>query len=183
VSGTVTLLGSTSVTVTANTNFRTVIFGTNLWVYINGLLVAQQTLPSATTGQPGIGGTLGSGDGSDPDAFMATQIGQHWTTAPAAVSSGSIASDVYPTTASLKWPAVGPGSGPGILDYAMQRNSVAVANTTDNNPAEFLDTTVLPSTSYTYTIQTVDIHGNYSTGTGFSVTTPRKRSSTTDSAI
>ena len=38
--------------------------------------------------------------------------------------------------------------------------------------AEFADATVLPSTSYTYTIQAVDYHGNVGAGTSVTVTTP-----------
>jgi hypothetical protein len=166
VSGTVSLLAGAQATVTSSTTFRTVIFGTNLWVYINGTLAMQQTLPSATTGQPGIGGVVGA---TAPDAFQSVQIGPHWTSPPPAISSTSFLSSAYPNTASMKWPAVSPGKGPGILQYVVLKNGAVVDYT---SLPEYLDATVQPSTTYTYAFYTVDIHGNGSAETNFSITTP-----------
>jgi len=169
VPGNVYLLASAQVTVgiAASTTFRTVVFGNNLWVYVNGTLSMQQTLPSGSTGQPGIGGFTGSGS----DAFMSVQIGPHWTSPPPAVSSAGFVSSAYPNTVSMKWQFVSPGNDPGILQYVVLKNGVVVGYASANL-AEYLDATVQPATSYTYSVYTVDIHGNGSAATNLTVTTP-----------
>lgn len=170
VNGTVTRLGSAQVTGSNYMSFRTVIFGTNLWVYINNNLVMMQTLPSATTGYPGFGG---SGQ-SDSDYFAQFQIGPRYTTPPANISSTGFASSVYPTTASMKWQPPSDGGGPGLLEYQVSRNGVWAYTTVANLP-EYLDATVQASQTYNYTIQAVDLHGNFSSGTTFTITTPASK--------
>ena len=165
VNGTVSLMASAQVTVTASTVFRTVIFGTNLWVAVNGVLALQQTLASATTGHPGIGGVVGI------SSFQSVQIGPHWTSPPPAISPTGFVSSAYPNTASMKWLPVSPGNGPGISQYVVLKNG-AVVNYASANLPEFVDATVQPSTTYTYSFYTVDVHGNGSAETNFTITTP-----------
>jgi hypothetical protein len=96
--GTSTALGSISITAVDGMTLRSVIFGTNLWIYANNLLVLTQTV-SATTGNPGIGG-IGTPSNS---GFTSISLGYHDVVAPGQVPATSIASSVFPGSASLRW--------------------------------------------------------------------------------
>jgi hypothetical protein len=59
-SGTTSLLATTSITATNGMTLRTIVFGGNLWVFYTNTAAANQTVWSGTvavaTGNPGIGG-------------------------------------------------------------------------------------------------------------------------------
>ena len=102
VSGVVTTLSTVSnIRGLATVTFRTVIWGTNLWVFVNGKLLAMQPLPSATPGNPGIGGYSMNGHPSS-SAFTAINLGPHYTGTPTAVPTQSVPVSPPPmTTTSL----------------------------------------------------------------------------------
>jgi RHS repeat-associated protein len=165
VNGTVTRLAQTEILATDGMQFRTVVFGTNLWVFLNDQMVAALTIP-LTTGNPLVGG-YGMPAGS---GFALVQIGHHDTVAPFQVAAQAVASSVLPNLASLKWKGVADDTnGIGVFGYYVSRNGGAVATV---RGADFADSTVSPSTTYTYTIQAVDYHGNAGTATNITVTTP-----------
>jgi RHS repeat-associated protein len=130
------------------------------------------SVPSGTTGNPGIGGTGGS-------EFLAAAIGHYYNAPPAAVSQGSVATSVFPSKVSMRWQGVAPNQyGVPILGYMVWRNG-ALLSTSQLGPNalnpwqdEFTDATVQPSTTYTYSIRTVDYHCNLSSATTITVTTP-----------
>jgi hypothetical protein len=164
-SGSITLVASTSITATNGMTFRTILWGGNLWVFVSGTRVLVQSV-SASGGNAGYGGSgMPSGNG-----FSSFKLGHHDTVAPAQVLSGSIASSVFPTSASLQWQGVLDDSiGAGFYQYAIARNGTPIANTAN---AEFADATVAASTAYSYTIQALDYHGNLGTATSMTVNTP-----------
>lgn len=140
VNGSIAQLGSTTVAMADGATVRTVIWGLNLWVYPNNVLVMTQILPSATAGNPGVGGS------TSPGGFTAMQVGARWTTPPAAISSNGFSNSVYPLEAYLRWQAPGDGAGPGIYQYAITRNGSAFGTSPGT---QFIDEMVQPATSYT----------------------------------
>ncbi len=118
VNGVLTQLASTSITATDGMTFRTVIFGSNLWIFVNNVRVVTQTV-SASSGNPGIGG-YGQPSGS---GFLTTSLGHHDTAAPGQVVARTFASSLFPTSASLRWQGVlDDGAGIGVFEYLIARN-------------------------------------------------------------
>jgi hypothetical protein len=117
-------------------------------------------------GNPEIGGyNMPSGSG-----FSSVKLGHHDTVAPYQVKANPIPSSVFPNSVSLQWQGVlDDPNGVGLFLYSITRNGVLFGYT---QPAEFADSTVQPATTYTYMIQALDYHGNYSAGTTVTVTTP-----------
>ncbi len=102
------------------------------------------------------------------------KLGHHDTVSPFAVTGTTIASSVYPTQVSLRWTgAADDTNGIGVWGYSVYRNGVVVGAP---GTAEFIDNTAAPSTSYTYVIYTGDQHGNWSSGTTVTVSTPPAQS-------
>jgi hypothetical protein len=164
INGSVTQLASTAVTATDGMTMRSVIWGNSLWVYLDNVLVLQQTV-SVTSGVPGVAGSNVSG-GSQMSTL---QIGHHDTTPPT-ISAQGIATSVFPTSVSVRWPGASDDpNGVGIYQYKLTSSGGTTISTTDK---AFTDTSVAPLTTYSYTLQAMDFHGNWSTPTQFSVTTP-----------
>ncbi|HEV8414572.1 MAG TPA: RHS repeat-associated core domain-containing protein [Bryobacteraceae bacterium] len=89
--------------------------------------------------------------------------------APGAIPSGSISATPFYNHVDIQWPAASDdANGTGIYDYEIYRNGWLVGSTSD---LSFSDSTVAPSTTYTYTLKPVDFHGN-AAATDFVVTTP-----------
>ncbi len=164
VSGSPTTIGSTSgILISPGTTIRSIIFGTNLWVVINGQIVGTFTVP-ATTGQPGFGGKSGV------VYFSNVKFGHHDTVAPSAPGVTGIRSSVLPTQVSLAWnTSVDDSTGIGVCEYQIARGSTSIGVTPQ---PEFTDSTVSPGTAYTYSVTASDCHGNLSAATTSSVTTP-----------
>ncbi len=172
VNGTVTLLGSTLISAANGMTFRTIIFGSYLWVFTS-ISPSTSNFPvwigyigTPTTGKPGIGGYgMPSGSG-----FSAIWLGHHDVVAPNEVVGTSVLSSVFPNSVSLKWQGVlDDTNGIGFYEYYIIKNGGLFGMTL---PAEFTDSTVQPSTTYTYTIEAIDFHGNLNAGTTVTVTTP-----------
>ena len=171
VSGTVTTLGSTTLPWIApgNNVLRSVIFGTTLQVFLNNQLVYTNTSLAATTGQPGVGG-YGGPSGSAYD-ILSVSIGHHDVIAPNAPSSTGFRSSILPTSVSLAWQGVADDSiGIGFYRYNVSRNGTPLTYIV--GAPLLTDSTVSPSTSYTYAVSAMDFHGNVSATTTISVTTP-----------
>ena len=166
VSGTVTTLGSTSITATNGMEFRTILIDGVVQVYINNLVVGGANEPS-TTGSPGIGGYgIPAGSG-----FQSINLGhQDLIAPPSSVIPTSISTSVFPNSVSLKWQGVvDDPAGSGLYAYNVRRNGVVIAQ---SPTAEVTDPTAAPSTTYTYTIRCVDFHRNFGALTTITVTTP-----------
>ena len=166
VNGSVFQFGSTSVTASNGMTMRTVIWGQKLWIFINNVQVWTGSNFPTLTGNPGIGGyNMPSGSG-----FSSVNLGHHDTVAPSQIAATTVASSVFPTSASLQWQGVlDDSNGVGLYQYYIARNGTAIGTSPQ---AEFADATVAASTTYTYTIQAADYHGNLSTATTVTVNTP-----------
>ena len=163
--GSVTTIGTTTITATNGMTLRSVIFGGRLFVYANNYWVWDQNI-STTSGNPGIGGyNMPAGSG-----IASVKLGHYDTLAPFQVPAHPIPSSIFPNSVSLQWQGVlDDPNGIGLFAYYVARNGAGLGYPVQ---AEFTDATVQPSTTYTYTIYATDYHGNFSTGTTVTVTTP-----------
>lgn len=166
VSGSVTNQGHTSVGVSGSSiMLRSVVFGGNLWVYLNNYPVWMGTVPQ-TSGVPGIGGY----NQPSPSGFTQVYLGHHDLMAPNEVSASSVATSVFPTSVSMRWQNVADDQyGIGLWSYNVYRNGTLIEPVMEN---DFTDNTAQPSTAYTYGVSACDFHGNCNTATTFTVTTP-----------
>jgi len=170
--GTVTQLASTSVALSSGDVLRSVVFGTNLWVFINNTRQMIYSIPTGA-GNAGYGGySLPSGS-VFTNAFSAKgaiKLGHHDTVAPQNIVPTSIATSLLPQSASMKWQGVSDDSaGIGVYQYTVSRSGMATATVAG---PEFTDATVQPGTTYTYSVQAMDFHGNTGTASTITVTTP-----------
>ncbi len=99
------------------------------------------------------------------------QIGHRDSVAPAQISS-NISRSVYSTSLSFKWqPVTDDTNGTGVFRYEVYRNA-SLLGYTDSGTTVFTDKTAVPGTAYTYSFDAVDWHGNASTLTTISLTSP-----------
>lgn len=168
--GTVTQLDGASISLHTGDTLRSVVWGTNLWVFLNNIQQGAYTIP-LTTGQPGYGGyNIPSDSGFAIPYQGSIKIGHHDTVAPQTVIPTSVATSLLPNSASLKWQGVADDPvGIGVFQYMVTRNGSPM--TTISEP-EYADATVQPSTTYTYSIQAVDFHGNTGAANTITITTP-----------
>ena len=90
--------------------------------------------------------------------------------APGPVIQTSVSSSLSATQVLLKWQGVlDDTNGIGLYQYVVARNGTPIASATEPTLADF---GLTASTTYTYTIQAMDFHGNLSTGTTVTITTP-----------
>ena len=163
VSGSLTQLGHTTVSLPAGATVRTVIWSTTLWVFVNNVQVFIQTVP-ATTGQPGFGG-YGYSTG-----YTHIAVGRHDTIAPATPNATEVRTSILPNDISMQWQGVADDTnGVGVWQYQVTRGGSSLAYATGT---EVGDSTVSASTSYTYSITATDYHGNVSGAATFTVSTP-----------
>ena len=164
-SGTVTQIGSASITATDGMTVKSVIWGTNLYVFLNNVLQGMYTVPTMS-GVPGIGG-YGMPSGSGITSVM---LGAHYVGTPPSITQNTVGTSEFPNTISLKWEGVGEPAGVGVFQYTVYRNGTLMGNV---EQADFADSTVQPSTTYTYTVFANDYHGNVAQQSpGIQVTTP-----------
>ena len=123
VNGSVIQFGSTSVTASNGMTMRTVIWGQKLWIFINNVQVWTGSNFPTLTGNPGIGGyNMPSGSG-----FSSVNLGHHDTVAPSQIAATTVASSVFPTSASLQWQGVlDDSNGVGLYQYYIARNGTAI---------------------------------------------------------
>ena len=144
--------------------------GYDIIVYINNVLV--DWYHDTGTGGPTYGGMgVGvTGNTITGGTLMSeADLGQLDTTAPNAIPSSSIGVSAYTNHVDLQWPAgTDNTNGIGVYGYQVLRNGQVLTTTTG---LSYSDTTVVPSTSYTYTLNVIDYHWNIASTT-FTVDTP-----------
>lgn len=151
----------------ANDTVRSVVFGTNLWIFVNNSEIGTYTVP-LTAGQPGFGGLGIPANSRFIDAINSpiartVRVGHHDTVPPLAPLRTTFATSLLPYSASMKWQGVADDSaGIGVAGYVMSRNGTTMATISE---PEFTDATVQAGTSYSYSVQALDFHGNASAAT------------------
>jgi hypothetical protein len=173
VNGSLIQLAGTTVPLHDGDVLRSAVWGTNLRVYINNVLYGTFSIPQ-TSGQPGYGAyNVPSANAFTHPTYPAAgavRIGHHDIQPPPAVARTAVATSLLPYSASLKWQGVADDPvGIGVFEYLISRNGTAMATIFE---PEFTDATVQPSTTYTYSVQAVDFHGNAGTAAIIALTTP-----------
>ncbi len=121
---------------------------------------------SLASGRPGFGArALPSGNGISEGRLAGAEY-----VAPGTIVSSSVRTALFDTRVDLAWVGVvdDATSGSGLLMYNVQRNGAWMGNV---RGGYFSDTTVLPGTTYTYSLVAYDLYLNYSI-TNVTVTTP-----------
>ena len=137
-----------------------------IYVYINNEYWSSWSDSSPiASGQPGVG-VSGAPSGN---GMSTIDIGHLDTIAPSTINPQTIGSSVWANHVDLQFPgAVDDANGSGIAYYQYYRNN----NWLTLSPDPLLnDTTVSAGTTYTYEVQAVDFHQNF-TSTYFTVVTP-----------
>jgi RHS repeat-associated protein len=148
--------------------------GTQIFVYINNSLVLSYIDLTSNPHAGGCGNSMGLSR-SDPIASDGTLIseldlGYSDTTPPNAIPVGSINTAAYTNHIDMNWPATTDDTnGSGVYSYSLYRGGQLLGS----GPSffSFSDTTVVPNTTYSYTVSATDYHGN-AASTNFNVTTP-----------
>jgi len=116
-------------------------------------------------------GGVGGHDMPAGNSIAQVQLGKADRTAPQQIDTQSIGSSVFSNRVEAQWKGVfDDANGSGLCIYEILKNSAYFQN---ENPGSFTfsDPAVSAGTTYTYSLSTVDCHGNYSTPTLFTVTT------------
>lgn len=126
---------------------------------------------SIATGQPGIGAR----DTPDGNGVSEVDLGPWDRIAPGTpvnLQGGSQGLTAFPDHIDMQWPGVvDDANGTGVWAYQIYRDGNYVTNQLASVPG-FVDATVSPGTTYSYTIYALDYHLNYSPPASFSITTP-----------
>ena len=166
--GALSSLYANGVTLLSGSDFRTVVFGGSVWVFVDSQLKGVYSIP-VTTGHPGFGGYGMSG----PAGFSAVSIGHHDTVNPGAPSSTGIRSSILPTQVSFAWQGASDDvNGVGVCGYLIFRDSLSTGYVGLAPGAEYSDSSLSAGLSYSYWIASVDFHGNVSPPTSVNITTP-----------
>ena len=124
-----------------------------------------------TTGEPGVG-VAGAPSGN---GISTIDIGHQDIAAPNPLNAQEVGTSSFPTHVDIQFPGdIDDSIGTGIAYYQFFRctgTNCSVAWLDMTREPEFTDTTVQPSTTYTYEIQAVDFHYN-SASINITVTTP-----------
>ncbi len=144
---------------------RVVVRGAQVFVYVNNVLALNYTgIPSQGVTEPYTGVGLPFATGS---RITNVDLGSLDSISPNAIPSSSIGKSAFVNHVDLSWPAgTDDVNGTGVYNYEVWRNGGFLTSTTG---LTFSDTTVNPSTTYTYTLKVNDFHGN-SASTNFNVT-------------
>jgi hypothetical protein len=165
VGGVLTQLASTVVGCPSGTEMRSIIRGSRLDVWVNGIWYLSVTDTSLPTGGPGIGVR-----NTSVNTISRVDLGPLDTVAPSPVNAQSIATYALANSVDMQWQGADDGpNGIGVAHYLIYRGGAFLQETTT---AEFTDATVAPGQTYQYAIAARDYHLNDSTQTSFSVTTP-----------
>jgi hypothetical protein len=96
-------------------------------------------------------------------------LGQKDSVAPRAVDAAKIGSYVLPNEVQFQWAGVQDDPSGGVYAYHVYRDGQPVGRV---RTPEFVDATVAPGATYSYTFYAVDFHQNTSAPTAVQVTTP-----------
>ena len=132
-------------------------YGYKVGVYVDNnlvLTVPLHTYAAVGPSQPLAGGGGGFGANGTGSGYLISHIdiGQA-TGSPVPIPSGSIGISPFTNHIDLTWPAASDGTGMGITYYEIWRNGAKVGSTTG---LTYSDTTVNPSTPYSYTLKAFD---------------------------
>ncbi len=163
-SGTLTLLAQGSAALKSGDVVRSLYRNGAIHAYINADFYLSAADTAISSGQPGVGSNQYTAGG-----MTIVQLGAADTVAPSAPDAQKVSISTRPTQIDLQWAgAPDDANGIGVRAYRIYRNGVEIQAT---RTPEFTDTTVSPSTSYDYGIQTLDWHRNVSSTTTIAVTT------------
>jgi len=125
--------------------------------------------PGATYGPAGVGLMNGCQSGCG-GSISRVDIGPKDRVNPNPVNVASIGTTVWANRIDMQWTAATDDpNGIGVAIYGISRNGTFIAYP---GSTSYSDPTLVPGTTYAYTVYAIDFHGNWSTGAGFSVTTP-----------
>lgn len=125
---------------------------------------------SSSAGAQDARATLGSATDWYAVAAVFHQYGSG-NTQPPSTPTGLAATTVTSSSVALTWNASTGGAG-GVAGYTVYRNGAAIG-TTGASTTTYTDSTVQPSTAYSYTVDAFDESGNHSAqSTALPVTTP-----------
>ncbi len=166
-SGTVTSLASGTAACSSTTAIRTVRAWNWFHVYVNAIdsLWAYDT--DIANGQAGVG-VAGAGY---PNTIASANLGEIIVVSPYPVDPTTIGTSAVSNEVDIQWQGTtdGPG-GSGLSDYSLYRGSTWLG-LMPASQTSFADTTVSPSTTYTYTLYAVS-YDLLAASTTFNVTTP-----------
>ena len=166
---TLTLLTSKMWSCRDNMAVRVFDNGSIVALYIDGIFAHFYSYAVAQTGgSPGVG----VANQSSPYTFVTgVKYGNADTTAPTPSNAAQISSAAVANEVDLNWPGFSDGStGTGVVRYNIYRSdSLWSAGISGTNVS---DTTVQPNQTYTYLIQGVDHHWNWSPTIQITVQTP-----------
>ncbi len=166
-SSTLTTLTSTTISCHSGMVIRAVrTFSGQLVAYVDNVWALWASDSSLSTGIPAIGayGTISG------DSMALVQIGQLDQVAPNSFNMSQIGTSPFSNRVDIQSPGVSDNSGgTGVAFYLIFKNGAYAASLPS---PEWSDTTVSPSTSYTYQLAAYDYHYNNTWSSTFAVTTP-----------
>jgi len=165
VSSSLTYLAGTSNAPTGNATWQSVMTANGtILVYRNSVRILQVQDTGITSGKPGFGGVYQNSS----NYFGTIKLGPLDRIAPNAVSS--LSASPFPTFVDLQWGATSDdANGSGVVSYEVYRGGQYLGEV---NGRAFTDSTVAPSTTYSYSVRARDLHNNLGPNTNISVTTP-----------
>jgi chitodextrinase len=126
---------------------------------------------SSSAGAQDARATLGTATDWYAVAAVFHQYGSGNTQQPPSTPAGLKATSVTSSSVALSWNASTGGVG-GLAGYTVYRNGISLG-TTGGSTTTFTDSTVQPSTTYSYTVDAFDTAGNHSAqSAALQVTTP-----------
>ncbi|MGA2591426.1 MAG: hypothetical protein ABSH32_16015 [Bryobacteraceae bacterium] len=165
VSGVVTALYSAPAACHDGMQVRSVLVGTVAYLMVDNNTVWTGGV-TVTSGMPGVGGR----SMPSANAISLVELGPWDNVAPSPVNAKTFTSTIYPTSVTAEWQgAVDDPNGVGVAFYQIYRTDGLYLYSYDGS---LYDPTLQPNTTYTYLVQARDFHGNTSTASTLTVTTP-----------
>lgn len=156
--GTFSSMGTVTVSTHNNMAVKATLRLKVLSAYIDNVLALSVTLPSGSPDYYQPQGSSGGFGGCYGSTITHVDVGLTDFAAPNAVPSGSIGVSSFLNHLDLQWPAAtDDANGMGVLEYQILRNGQLIATTTG---LSYSDTTVVPDTTYTYTLKVIDYFFN-----------------------
>jgi RHS repeat-associated protein len=163
----VMLGGNSSIPCRSGMSIRSVMRGSMIFVYADDVSYISASDSSLPTGQPGLGAWATP---AGNNAIRTVALGSVDLVSPAPPLATSIRTSAVPNRIELQWQGADDGTdGIGVAYYLVQRTG---GFSRLMRSPELTDDTVSASTPYSYAMYSIDFHGNWSTATTFSITTP-----------
>jgi len=104
--------------------------------------------------------------------ITSVNLGSLDTFPPNPVPAASVGIGAYANHVDLQWPqTTDDPNGTGVYEYQLYRNGQLLTTIPATQSLSYSDTSVVPSTTYSYALKAIDYHFNAATTT-FSVNTP-----------